>query len=143
MTASSAQIAQTPTSDDLELVHATQKGDVSAFEQLVARYDGKLLRIAQHVTHNREDSEDAVQGAFLKAYQHLDEFREDAHFSTWLTRITINEALSRLRKCRTINEVSLDDDFEGKDVTLPREVADWTPNPEELYQASELRNILI
>ena len=130
-------------SDDLELVHAAQNGDISAFEQLVARYDGKLLRIAQHVTHNREDSEDAVQDAFLKAYQHLGEFREDAQFSTWLIRITVNQALMRLRKRRTIKEVSLDDDFEGDDGMLPREVADWAPNPEELYRASELRDILI
>jgi RNA polymerase sigma-70 factor (ECF subfamily) len=144
MTASSALFAGTAVpSDDLDLVHATQRGDVSAFQQLVARYDGKLLRIAQNVTHNREDSEDAVQEAFLKAYQHLGEFREDAQFSTWLIRITINEALSRLRKRRTVNEVSLDDDFEGEDVMLPREVADWAPNPEELYRESELRNILI
>lgn len=71
MTASCAQFAQTPTSDDLELVHATQQGDLSAFEQLVARYDGKLFRIARNVTHNREDSEDAVQEAFLKAFEYL------------------------------------------------------------------------
>jgi RNA polymerase sigma-70 factor, ECF subfamily len=129
-------------SDDLDLVHATQRGDVSAFQQLVARYDGKLFHIAQHVTHNREDSEDAVQEAFLKAYQHLGEFREDAQFSTWLIRITMNQALSKLRKRRTVKEVSLDDDFEAEDVTLPREVADWAPNPEELYRASELRDIL-
>jgi len=144
MTASSARFAGTAVlSDDLDLVHATQRGDVSAFEQLVARYDGKLLRIAQNVTHNREDSEDAVQEAFLKAFEHLGSFREDAQFSTWLIRITLNQALSKLRKRCVAKEVSLDDDFEGEDVTLPREVADWAPNPEELYRASELRSILI
>jgi len=144
MTASGAKFAQTTSaSDDLELVRATQSGDVSAFAQLVARYDCKLLRIAQHVTHNREDSEDAVQDAFLKAFQHLGEFREDAQFSTWLIRITLNQALSRLRKRRTIKEMSLDEDFESDDGMLPREVADWAPNPEELYRASELRDILI
>jgi RNA polymerase sigma-70 factor (ECF subfamily) len=144
MTASGPQFAQTTSaSDDLELVHATQSGDISAFEQLVARYDGKLLRIAQHITRNREDSEDAVQDAFLKAFQHLGEFREDAQFSTWLIRITLNQALSRLRKRRTIQEMSLDEDFESDDMILPREVADWAPNPEELYRASELRDILI
>jgi RNA polymerase sigma-70 factor (ECF subfamily) len=144
MTASSARFAGTAVlSDDLDLVHATQRGDVSAFEQLVARYDGKLLRIAQNVTHNREDSEDAVQEAFLKAFEHLGSFREDAQFSTWLIRITLNQALAKLRKQRIAKEVSLDDDFEGEDVTLPREVADWAPNPEELYRASELRSILI
>ena len=55
----------------MDLVHASKKGDVAAFEELVKRYDRKLLRIAQSVTHNREDSQDAVQEAFLKAYQHL------------------------------------------------------------------------
>ena len=64
MTADSAQLAvKAMASDDLDLVHASKNGDVAAFEQLVKRYDRKLLRIAQHVTHNREDSEDAVQEA--------------------------------------------------------------------------------
>ena len=144
MTSSSALFAGTAVlNDDLDLVHATRGGDISAFEQLVARYDGKLLRIAQNVTHNREDSEDAVQEAFLKAFEHLNSFREDAQFSTWLIRITLNQALSKLRKRRIVKEVSLDDDFDAEDVTLPREVADWAPNPEELYRASELRSILI
>jgi RNA polymerase sigma-70 factor (ECF subfamily) len=98
-----------------------------------------FFRIAQHVMHNRDDSEDAVQHAFLKAYQHLGEFREDGQFSTWLIRITTNEALSRLRERRTIKEVSLNDDLKGDDVMLPRQVADWAPNPEEIYRASELR----
>ena len=59
---------------DLDLVHATREGDMSAFEQLVLRYDRKLFRIAQNITHNREDSEDAVQESFLKAFQSLDAF---------------------------------------------------------------------
>ena len=85
MTADSTEFAGTAVaSDDLDLVHATQSGDVSAFDQLVGRYDLKLLRIAQHVTHNREDSQDAVQESFLKALQHLSEFREHSQLSTWL-----------------------------------------------------------
>ncbi len=144
MTADLAQFAgKVVARDDLDLVHATQDGDVSAFEQLVERYDRKLLRIAQHVTHNREDSQDAVQEAFLKAFQHLGDFREDSQFSTWLIRITVNQALMKLRKQRTTKEVSLDEDFQAGGDTLPREVTDWAPNPEELYRASELRDILI
>jgi RNA polymerase sigma-70 factor (ECF subfamily) len=85
MTANSAQLAvMAVASDDMDLVHASKNGDVAAFEQLVKRYDRKLLRIAQSVTHNREDSQDAVQEAFLKAYQNLAAFREDSQFSTWL-----------------------------------------------------------
>jgi RNA polymerase sigma-70 factor, ECF subfamily len=87
-------------SGDMDLVHASKNGDTSAFEQLVKRYDRKLLRIAQSVTHNREDSQDAVQEAFLKAYQHLGDFRGDSQFSTWLIRITLNQSLMKLRKQR-------------------------------------------
>ncbi len=101
MTADSAQFAaMAVATDDLDLVHASKNGDVAAFEQLVKRYDRKLFRIAQHVTHNREDSEDVVQEAFLKAFQNLGEFREDSKFSTWLIRITLNQSLMKLRKQR-------------------------------------------
>src|SRR5216684_552720 len=112
MTAASAQFAvSTVASDDLDLVHASKNGDVAAFEQLVKRYDRKLLRIAQNVTHNTEDAQDAVQEAFFKAFQNLGQFREDSKFSTWLIRITLNESLMKLRKQRTIREISLDQDF--------------------------------
>jgi RNA polymerase sigma-70 factor (ECF subfamily) len=144
MTAESAQFGmRAETNDDFDLVHASKNGDVAAFEQLVKRYDRKLFRIAQSVTHNREDSQDAVQEAFLKAYQHLGEFREDSQFSTWLIRITLNQSLMKLRKQRRTREVSLDEDFGVDEDVLPREVIDWAPNPEQLYSVSELRNILI
>jgi len=144
MTADSAQFAaRTVASDDLDLVHATKDGDVAAFEQLVKRYGRKLLRIAQCVTHNREDSQDAVQEAFLKAYQNMAEFREDSQFSTWLIRITLNQSLMKLRKQRAVREVSLDEGFQADEDILPIEVTDWAPDPEQLYRASELRNILI
>jgi RNA polymerase sigma-70 factor, ECF subfamily len=129
--------------DDMDLVHASKNGDVTAFEQLVKRYDRKLLRIAQSVTHNREDSQDAVQEAFLKAYQNLPAFREDSKFSTWLIRITVNQSLMKLRKQRTTKEDSLDEDFQAEGDILPVQVTDWAPNPEQLYWASELRAILI
>jgi len=130
------------TSDDMELVHASKNGDVAAFGELVKRYDRKLLRIAQSVTHNREDSQDAVQEAFLKAYQNLAEFREASQFSTWLIRITLNQSLMKLRKRNITKEVSLDEDFQAEGDVLPREIADWVPNPEQLYWGSELRDIL-
>jgi RNA polymerase sigma-70 factor (ECF subfamily) len=129
--------------DDLDLVHATKNGDVAAFEQLVKRYDRKLLRIAQSITHNREDSQDAVQEVFFKAYQNLSAFREDSKFSTWLFRITVNQSLMKLRKQRTTREASLDEDLQADGDVLPKEVPDWAPNPEQLYRASELRDILI
>ena len=129
-------------SGDLDLVHASKNGDVAAFEQLVKRYDRKLLRIAQGVTHNTEDSQDAVQEAFFKAFQNLGQFREVSQFSTWLISITVNQSLMKLRKQRAVKEVSLED-FQADGGMLPIEVTDWAPNPEQLYWAAELRNILI
>jgi RNA polymerase sigma-70 factor (ECF subfamily) len=139
----SAQLAVAQTaSDDLALVHASKSGDVAAFEELVKRYDRKLLRIAQHLMHNREDAEDVVQEAFLKAFQHLDQFRENSKFSTWLIRITLNQSLMKLRKRRQRTEVSIDNNFQSEEDNLPIDVGDWAPNPEELYRATELREIL-
>src|SRR5258708_37284145 len=83
---------------DLALVHACKNGDVAAFEDLVKRYDTKLFRIAQHITHNREDAQDAVQEAFLKVFRKLTQFQENSQFSTWLTRITVNESLMKQKQ---------------------------------------------
>jgi RNA polymerase sigma-70 factor, ECF subfamily len=144
MTANSTQFAVTGVaSDDLDLVHASKGGDVAAFEHLVKRYDRRLLRISQTVTRNREDSEDAVQEALLKAFQNLAEFREDSQFSTWLIRITVNQSLMKLRKQRTQKEVSLDEDVQTGGDVLPLDVPDRAPDPEQLCWASELREILV
>ena len=145
MTASSTQFAaREAVSDDLQLVHACKQGDVTAFEQLVKRYGRRLLRISQTVTRNREDSEDAVQEALLKAFQNLADFREDSQFSTWLIRITINQSLMKLRKQRsTLKELSLDENVQADGDVPPLDVPDRAPNPEQLCWASELRDILV
>jgi RNA polymerase sigma-70 factor (ECF subfamily) len=130
------------TGDDLVLVRAAKAGDMSAFEQLVKRYDRNIFRIAQHITQNREDAEDVVQDAFLKSYQNLDRFQEQSKFYTWLVRIAVNESLMKLRKRRTAKTVSLDEDVKTEEDSVPREVADWAPNPEQLYNQSELQEIL-
>jgi RNA polymerase sigma-70 factor (ECF subfamily) len=144
MSADSTQFASRPVaSADLDLVHASKEGDIAAFEKLVKRYDRRLLRISQTVTRNREDSEDAVQEALLKAFQNLAEFREDSQFSTWLIRITVNQSLMKLRKQRTQREVSLDEDFQVEGDALAMDVPDRSPNPEQLCWASELRDILV
>ncbi len=128
--------------NELTLVRAAKAGDVSAYEQLVKRYDRNVFRIAQHITHNREDAEDVVQDAFLKAYENLGKFQEQSKFYTWLVRIAVNEALMRLRRRRPERNISLDENVRTEEDSVPREVADWSPNPEQLYSQSELRDIL-
>jgi RNA polymerase sigma-70 factor, ECF subfamily len=129
-------------SDELALVEAARAGDVGAFEELVRRYDRNIFRIAQHITQNREDAEDVVQDAFFKAYSNLTQFQGQSKFYTWLVRIAVNEALMKLRRRRPERTVSLDEDVKTEDDTVPREVADWSPNPEQQYTQAELREIL-
>ncbi|PYX47475.1 MAG: RNA polymerase subunit sigma-24 [Acidobacteria bacterium] len=131
-----------PVSEELTLVQAAKRGDDSAFEELVRRYDRNVFRIAQHITQNREDAEDVVQEAFLKAYGNLSKFQEQSKFYTWLVRIAVNEALMKLRRRKPERTVSLDEDIKTEDDSLPREIADWSPNPEQQYTQSELREIL-
>lgn len=128
--------------DEAVLVDAARGGDVGAFEQLIRRYDRNVFRIAQHITQNREDAEDVVQDAFLKAYQNLGQFQGQSKFYTWLVRIAVNEALMRLRRRRPERMVSIDEDVKTEEDSMPREVADWSPNPEQLYNQAELKDIL-
>jgi RNA polymerase sigma-70 factor (ECF subfamily) len=132
-----------PAGDELALVQAARTGDVSAFEQLVRRYDRKIFRLAHHITQHREDAEDVLQESFLKAYQNLAGFQGNSKFYTWLVRIAVNESLMKLRKRRTDRTVSLDEEVETEDGSMPREVPDWGPSPEQLYGREELNGILV
>jgi RNA polymerase sigma-70 factor (ECF subfamily) len=127
---------------DVRLVNLAKAGDVLAFETLVKQYDRQVFRIAQHITQNREDAEDVVQDAFLKAYEKLNQFQGNSKFYTWLVRIAVNESLMRLRKRRTGKMVSIDEDITTEEGSMPRELADWGPSPEQQYGQSELAEIL-
>lgn len=127
--------------DEPALVAAAQSGDVAAFEELVGRYERKIFRLTQNITQNREDAEDSMQEAFLKAYEHLHEFQGNSRFYTWLVRIAVNQALMKLRKRRP-NVVSLDEEIDTGEETVPRDVQDWGPSPEDRYEQTELSGIL-
>jgi RNA polymerase sigma-70 factor (ECF subfamily) len=127
--------------DEPVLVAAAKSGDAAAFEELVNRYERKIFRLTMNITRNREDAEDAMQDAFMKAYSHLNNFQEDSRFYTWLVRIAANEALMRLRKRRP-NQVSLDEPVEGEDDLMRREIQDWGPSPEQRLAQSEMHKIL-
>ena len=127
---------------DVALVERVRAGDVSAYDTLVRKYDRQVFRIAQHITQNREDAEAVMQDAFLKAYQKIDQFQGNSKFYTWLVRIAVNESLMRLRKRRTGKMVSIDEDIETDEGNVPRDLADWAPDPEQNYGQAELAEIL-
>src|SRR5580704_13418853 len=87
------------------LVAAAKRGDRQAFEALVLRHERTVLAVAQRITNNLEDAEDVAQESLHKAFLHLDDFEEKSRFSTWLTRIAMNEALMMLRRRRGVFEV--------------------------------------
>ena len=87
--------------DESSLVAQAKAGDQAAFSELVTHYERKIYRLAKNITRNDEDAEDVLQDAFLKAYTHLDNFKGDSKFYTWIVRIAVNEALMRLRKRKT------------------------------------------
>jgi RNA polymerase sigma-70 factor (ECF subfamily) len=127
---------------DVALVERVRSGDVSAYDELVRKYERQIFRISQHITQNREDAEDVMQDAFLKAYEKLDQFQGNSKFYTWLVRIAVNESLMRLRKRRTGRFVSIDEDVETDEGSVPRDLADWAPNPEQNYTQAEMGKIL-
>ncbi len=127
---------------DVALVERTKAGDTSAFEQLVRQYDRQIYRTALHITQNREDAEDITQDVFFKAFQKLEQFQGNSKFSTWLVRIAVNESLMRLRRRKTSKTVSMDQDVETDEGAIPRDFAEWRPNPEQIFSQSELGDIL-
>jgi RNA polymerase sigma-70 factor (ECF subfamily) len=144
-TLSSSNPHQLPSSvvreDEHLLVTAAKAGDAAAFEELVNRYEKKIFRLTMNIARNREDAEDAMQDAFMKAFSHLDRFHEDSRFYTWLVRIAANEALMRLRKRRP-NQFSLDEPIESEDDFVPQQIEDWGPSPEQRFAQTEMRDIL-
>jgi RNA polymerase sigma-70 factor (ECF subfamily) len=127
---------------DVALVERVRGGDVSAYDALVRKYERQVFRIAQHITQNREDAEDVMQDAFLKAFEKIDQFQGNSKFYTWLVRIVVNESLMRLRKRRTGRMVSIDEDVETEEGSVPRDLADWAPDPEQDFGQTELAEIL-
>jgi RNA polymerase sigma-70 factor (ECF subfamily) len=128
--------------DELAILTLARQGDTRAFSELMRKYEGKIFRLAQHITQNREDAEDVLQETFLKAYEHLDQFKGDSKFYTWVVRIAVNQALMKLRKRKTDRSVSLDEGIDtGEDIVV-REIAAWDENPEQKYSREELGEIL-
>jgi RNA polymerase sigma-70 factor, ECF subfamily len=128
--------------DESTLVAQAREGEMQAFSELVRRYEGKIFRLAQHVTQNREDAEDVLQETFMKAYEHLDQFQGNSKFYTWIVRIAVNQALMKLRRRKTDRSVSLDESIDTGEDMVVREVAAWDESPEQLYSREELGSIL-
>jgi RNA polymerase sigma-70 factor (ECF subfamily) len=126
------------------------QGDVNAYAKLVEKHKDMVYTIAHRITRNREDAEEIAQDAFLKAFEHLKDFKKQSKFSTWIYRIAYNAAISRIRK-KSLETTLLDEnliggvpeeqvqqDMEGLEVDEQREMIDMA-----LEQLNELDYLLI
>src|SRR5207237_4470288 len=125
---------------DGALVVAARRGDARAFEELVIRHKHRVLATAQRITNNREDAEDVAQESFHKAFLHLDAFQEKSRFSTWLTRIAMNEAFMLLRRRRGVFEIL--PERPDKAESWSEAFVDQSSNPEESYLRRERTQLL-
>jgi RNA polymerase sigma-70 factor, ECF subfamily len=129
-------------SDEAALVSAARLGDGDAFSALVNQYNRNVYRLALRITGNREDAEDSLQEALLKAYCNLKRFQGQSRFYTWLVRITMNEALMNLRRRRSDRALPLDDVQTTDEGSVPRQFQDNKADPEKLYAQAELQEQL-
>ena len=128
--------------EDALLVAAAKARGTRAFELLVERHERRIFSMVQRITRNREDAEDVVQQSFQKAFIHLKKFEGQALFSTWLTRIAINEALMLLRRKRGSREVPIEESSMKAESALPLEFPDSAPNPEDSCLDREQEQVL-
>ena len=127
--------------DDVALVAAARGGNTTSFEALVRRYETRIYRLAKTIARNESDAEEITQEAFFKAFRHIDDFKGQSRFYSWLVRIAVNEALMKLRR-RRAGHFSLDDPAAIEQGYVPREIEGWGPTPEERYSQKELAELL-
>ncbi|HXF09732.1 MAG TPA: sigma-70 family RNA polymerase sigma factor [Desulfuromonadaceae bacterium] len=115
--------------EESELVARARRGDLSAYDELIKRYQERIYATIYHMTSNHEDANDLAQESFLKAYQALKSFKGGSSFYTWLYRIAVNKTINFLKQRKNRQHMSLNDlDFQAEhDPDLVALVSDKTP----------------
>jgi RNA polymerase sigma-70 factor (ECF subfamily) len=130
--------AEAASTDERLLVAQAKAGRSSAFGELYERHRRRIYRTAFRILRNQQDAEDAAQRSFQRAFTNLTGFREDSAFSTWMTRIAINEALMLLRQRRRTRTALLEGNSDGDAATSVFDLPDKEPTPEETLAENEL-----
>jgi RNA polymerase sigma-70 factor (ECF subfamily) len=134
-----------PADEDRQLVQDARKGDFAAFEAIVSKYERRLFRLAYRIVGRRHDAEEVVQQTFLSVVEHIEGFREEATFYTWLMRIGTNHALALLRRRKVRQTVPLGEDGSSEsyaDLPHPEYIAQWQESPEQIASRRETRALL-
>ena len=124
------------------LIRRIREGEHELFYELIRPYERRVYSAAFSILRNESDAEDAAQEAMLKAFKHIRQFRAEARFSTWLIQITVNEALMRRRREKTVVMEPIDDRRDEQSEYAPRDFADWREIPSEALERKEVRQKL-
>lgn len=129
---------------DTDLIILAQKGDQSAFEELVYRYDRSVLSITIKYANNEDDAKDLYQEVFIRVYRGLKNFRFQSEFSTWLFRITTNVCLTYKSRSKEHLKVSIDANFEDEEneIKTTKELVYDGSSPEEISSGANLGDIV-
>ena len=134
---------QAAATKEAELIRRIVAGEKELFHELIRPYERMVHLTVLSSVKNETDAEDAAQEAVINAYRHLDSFRAESKFSTWLTTIAINEGRKRLRKAKSAAEDSLEEAAEEKEGDYtPAPLTDWREIPLEALERRELREAL-
>jgi len=123
---------------DEEIVDRVRAGETALYEIIMRRYNQRLYRVARAILRDDNEAEDVMQDAYVRAYQHLDQFARRAPFSSWLTRIAVHEALARVRQRNRTRQID-EGEVEGEFVM---HLAEPSPNPEQTASTAELGHLL-
>lgn len=134
--------AESSAGDDHLFIVAAKLGNANAFGALYERHSSKIYRSAFRILRNRQDAEDAVQRSFQRAFTNLVRFRGDSSFSTWMTRIAINEALQLLRQ-RRLKRVLSEENNGGAEAYRALDISDKQPTPEQALAKKEMRGAVV
>jgi RNA polymerase sigma-70 factor (ECF subfamily) len=133
-----AALSQDPLSDE-EVVARVLAGETAMFEIVMRRYNQRLYRVARAILRNDSEAEDVMQDAYVRVYEHLDQFAGRAKFSTWMTRIAVHEALARQRRGNRYQEL---EPMAGREGDPMDRFASLGPDPEQQASNSEIRSLL-
>ena len=122
---------------DEEVVRRVLEGDTGLFEVVMRRYNQRLYRVSRAILRDDAEAEDVMQDAYVRAYEHLDQFAGRAQFATWLTRIAIHEALARAKRRGRWESLNSDEETGEDMVPAPMHL-----NPEQQASSGEVRKLL-
>lgn len=128
--------------DERALVERSKKGDLSAFDELIKRYEKQVYGFAYRMTQNYDDANDVASEAFIKAFQAIDRFRGDSNFTTWIFRIVTNTYLDKRKRRKSHADYSLDEYIELEESAVARQIQDPSAGPSDLVELQEREAVI-